>query len=418
MKRIILFTGSYPYSIAAEDTFVKPELAVLSQYFIVEIVPLEKKGTYDFTVNNIKNIYLNTNLNNNKALLFKCLILSFFDIDLYRELFKNIKKFFNNPLLLKDLIIHNLKKIQIKQWLKNNLKNGKYSINDIFYTFWFTACTSGILAIKKEYKNIKVITRVHGYDLYEEERRKNYIPYRKYDVNNINFIFTVSKAGENYLKRKYNINNIRTFYLGTNDRNILNTYNNENELKLVSCSYLVPIKRVDQLVKILIKTSEMHKIKIIWHHFGNGPDYNKIINIINCNHSSYDIDLRLFGHLDNNEIFNMYKNNYYDYFITLSESEGSVPVSIVEAMSCGIPVIATAVGGIPEIVINGYNGFLIEKYNEEEVIKILNEAYNLKIKKYQNYLELRKNARIIFKEHFSSTTNHEKFSKFLLDNLC
>ena len=68
-------------------------------------------------------------------------------------------------------------------------------------------------------------------------------------------------------------------------------------------------------------------------------------------HSSYDIDLHLFGHLDNNEIFNMYKNNSYDYFITLSESEG-LPVSIMEAISCGIPVIATAVGGITEIVIN------------------------------------------------------------------
>ncbi|HQK34999.1 MAG TPA: hypothetical protein PK074_09755, partial [Spirochaetales bacterium] len=72
----------------------------------------------------------------------------------------------------------------------------------------------------------------------------------------------------------------------------------------------------------------------------------------------------------------------------------------------------------PEILINGYIGFIIEKYKEEKVIKILNEAYNLKIKKFQNYLELRKNARIIFNEHFSSTTNHEKFSKFLLDNLC
>ena len=46
-------------------------------------------------------------------------------------------------------------------------------------------------------------------------------------------------------------------------------------------------------------------------------------------------------------------------FINVSSTEG-IPVSIMEAMSFGIPVIATAVGGTPEIV-NNENGYLLSK---------------------------------------------------------
>ena len=46
--------------------------------------------------------------------------------------------------------------------------------------------------------------------------------------------------------------------------------------------------------------------------------------------------------------------------MNVSESEG-IPVSIMEASSFGIPVIATNVGGVGEIVENGYNGLLLNK---------------------------------------------------------
>lgn len=50
--------------------------------------------------------------------------------------------------------------------------------------------------------------------------------------------------------------------------------------------------------------------------------------------------------------------NEVDAFILPSYNEG-LPISILEAMSYNLPIISTSVGGIPEILKNGYNGFLI-----------------------------------------------------------
>ena len=48
-----------------------------------------------------------------------------------------------------------------------------------------------------------------------------------------------------------------------------------------------------------------------------------------------------------------------DVFVLPSISEG-LPVVILEAMACGVPVIASRISGIPDVLVNEYNGLLIE----------------------------------------------------------
>jgi glycosyltransferase involved in cell wall biosynthesis len=69
-------------------------------------------------------------------------------------------------------------------------------------------------------------------------------------------------------------------------------------------------------------------------------------------------------HLANNITFTGFQENVFTYlkkmdvFVLPSRTEGT-PLSILEAMSVGIPVIATNVGGIPEIVIDNETGLLV-----------------------------------------------------------
>jgi glycosyltransferase involved in cell wall biosynthesis len=55
-----------------------------------------------------------------------------------------------------------------------------------------------------------------------------------------------------------------------------------------------------------------------------------------------------------------------DILALTSEFEGT-PNVILEAMASGLPVVATAVGGVPEVVEHGRTGFLIERYDESEM---------------------------------------------------
>jgi glycosyltransferase involved in cell wall biosynthesis len=51
-------------------------------------------------------------------------------------------------------------------------------------------------------------------------------------------------------------------------------------------------------------------------------------------------------------------------FLLTSDYEGT-PNVLLEAMSCGLPVIATRVGGVPEVVEDGVSGYLIEPSDED-----------------------------------------------------
>jgi len=67
--------------------------------------------------------------------------------------------------------------------------------------------------------------------------------------------------------------------------------------------------------------------------------------------------------------------NWADIYILPSFNEG-LPIGILEAMSYGHPIISSPVGGIPTIVKDGINGFLVEAGNSEEIALAINKFLN------------------------------------------
>ena len=63
-----------------------------------------------------------------------------------------------------------------------------------------------------------------------------------------------------------------------------------------------------------------------------------------------------------------YYHSAADILVSSSLSEGR-PNVIIEALASGTPVIATAVGGVPELIENDYNGYLLKPKNSDTLLK-------------------------------------------------
>jgi len=129
-----------------------------------------------------------------------------------------------------------------------------------------------------------------------------------------------------------------------------------NEFIFISAGRLIEYKGFEYLIKaaeILKRKNFIFKIIIA----GDGRLFNKLKNLtLSLN---LENNLQFIGKVDN-------LNEWLwisDAFVQTSLFEGFSCV-LLEAMAAGLPVITTNVGGNPEIVINNYNGYLIEPNNE------------------------------------------------------
>ena len=95
-----------------------------------------------------------------------------------------------------------------------------------------------------------------------------------------------------------------------------------------------------------------------------------------------------------------------DIFILPSKWEG-MPMTIVEAMGTGIPIVASPVGGIPDMIKNGENGFLCNTIDEYEKILI-------KLKNDENLRKKISKNEIKSSENFSSKKMAQKYYEYYL----
>jgi glycosyltransferase involved in cell wall biosynthesis len=243
--------------------------------------------------------------------------------------------------------------------------------NTVLYSYWCDDSALALALLSEKRKALKTVCRIHGWDVYFEASKINYLPYRHLISDNLQAIFAISQKGIDYVMNTWKVQKKSVFQLarlGVHQQNRCRI--NKNCFILVSCSNVIPLKRVDLIVRALAEIKD-HPIK--WVHFGNGPKLEMVKELSKKIPSNIQAEFK--GRVTNQEVLTWYKENNPHLFINVSTSEG-IPVSIMEAMSFGIPVIATNVGGTKEIV-NKMNGFLLEPSPEptqiaEEICKFIN----------------------------------------------
>jgi glycosyltransferase involved in cell wall biosynthesis len=111
------------------------------------------------------------------------------------------------------------------------------------------------------------------------------------------------------------------------------------------------------------------------------------------------------------EVISFFTNHYVDLLINVSSSEG-LPVSMMEAMSARIPVMGTRVGGVNEIVKDGYNGFLLPPDPDAGFIaNSLRKFYLLPEAEKEKF---RLHAFNTWEEKFNAAINYPSFTNEIL----
>jgi glycosyltransferase involved in cell wall biosynthesis len=160
---------------------------------------------------------------------------------------------------------------------------------------------------------------------------------------------------------------------------------------------MIALKRVELIIEIL----KLIKLDVEWVHFGDGILLEDIKE--KAKELPDNIESVFMGRKPNGNLLSYYQSTGVDLFINLSETEG-LPVSIMEAISFGIPVIATDVGGTSEIVCN-QTGWLINKeFTSSLVVSIIEENKE----KYRTK-EFRENIREYWKGNFRASKNYTDF---------
>jgi len=216
------------------------------------------------------------------------------------------------------------------------------------YAFWGMGAGMALAALPPV--NGRTILRLHRYDLYEEVL--GWLPLRATMLTRPDLILPISDDGARYLRERYpwsDLAPIKVARLGTLDRGVGPRPDGSSGLTVVSCSAITEVKRVDLLARTMHVLAQRRRVR--WVHFGDGPLAGSVAELVRELTESAEgrlsVDLR--GQTANDRILEFYLSEPVDVFVNVSSSEG-VPVSIMEAMSTGIPVVATRVGGVAEIV--------------------------------------------------------------------
>jgi len=278
------------------------------------------------------------------------------------------------------------------------------------YSYWFFVAALIGVKIKEELSKkcskVKLISRAHGYDVYENVNALNYLPLRPYLLNKVDALFPCSINGEEHIKKKYPVFDfkIKHSYLGTPDAGTNKA--SENGLHIVSCSRAVPLKRIDKIAKglALLKDSGIENLK--WTHIGDGPELDRVKKIADEKLGFMAVDFK--GNMSNTDVLKFYRKTPIDLFINVSNTEG-LPISIMEAISFGIPVVATDVGGVSEIVKNNYNGRLLDvDFSDNDFAHRIRRFYSASQEDKQKF---RQNAREYWEQNFNADKNYSEFTE-------
>lgn len=241
----------------------------------------------------------------------------------------------------------------------NVINNNKLDLLHIHYAIpHASAAYFAMQILKKQGADIPYITTLHGTDITLVGKDQTYAPVVTFSINESSAITAVSDNLREETYRSFDIEkdiqvipnfvDTERFFQGDKDH-FKKMVAPNNERILVHASNFRKVKRVEDVIRVFERVREKVPAKLLM--IGDGPErqhaeeLSRTLRIHN--------DIRFLGKQDKmDEILSI-----SDLFILPSQYE-SFGLTALEAMACGVPVISTNAGGLPEINVDGKTGYL------------------------------------------------------------
>jgi N-acetyl-alpha-D-glucosaminyl L-malate synthase BshA len=210
--------------------------------------------------------------------------------------------------------------------------------------------------LKKD--NPKVITTLHGTDITLVGNDKSFFHITKFSIEESDGVTAVSEFLKKKTKEEFvldreievipNFVETKKFDLSKSSSQ-RDRFAHKDEKILMHMSNFRPVKRIDDVIRVFYLVNQKIPSKLIL--VGDGPESSKALSLV----QKLKVAERTIFLGEQSAVENII--SMADLFLLPSDSE-SFGLAALEAMSCGVPVIGTNTGGLPEVVINGETGYL------------------------------------------------------------
>ncbi len=246
----------------------------------------------------------------------------------------------------------------------------------------------------------------HAYDIWTDKL------FIKEKVDASKFVITCTKYGNEQILKlcgANEINKINVIYHGV-DLNKFMPYNkvtNEKNVVLLNIGRLIKSKAHANFIEACkVLNDEKYNFQCLI--IGDGPLYNELYSLI----EKYRLQkhVRLIGKVFHDEIIDYYQKA--DIFVLPSISGENLPNVLLESLALRLPVIATNIAGIPELIKNRSTGLLIQPNITNDLVN----AIKLLINDKELRLRLGENGRKYVCDNFNVENSLEKLKSLYIEN--
>ena len=244
----------------------------------------------------------------------------------------------------------------------------KYGKPDVIHAHFTGSAYSAVKALKKY--DIPIVMTEHSSVINKEDIDPLDRKVAQYVYKNVDKIITVSPTLQKRIKDTFQADS--TYIPNVVDLKIFSyksKINNDDEFRIVSVGNLIPLKRMSRLIDGFSQfVLEHKKSKLVI--FGDGPEraiLQRQITELNLTN-----EVVFMGSCPRKQIAEALESAACFVLVSSSETFG---VAYIEALACGVPVVATTCGG-PEGFVHVENGMLIPVDDEKALLEAMTTMYD------------------------------------------